>query len=141
MIEVLSGKRNDYKNSWEILTKARMILIEFEALQKAKEEQPTLNAEELTVDEIRKFIKKYKLPRYAVNLDDEMLIYTEILQDFAKFSQQSISLPSEEEIEQKAFDLSYTYRDDDDMKRMDAVKDMCEEMGYWIKQQIEKNKD
>lgn len=50
-----------------------------------------------------------------------------------------LSLPTDEEIKQKAFDFSYVFRDDDDFKRSDAVKTYCEEMGYWMKSKIQGN--
>ena len=44
-----------------------------------------------------------------------------------------LSLPTDEEIKQKAFDFSYVFRDDEDFRRSDAVETYCEEMGYWVK--------
>jgi len=50
-----------------------------------------------------------------------------------------LSLPTDEEIKQKAFDFSYVFRDDEDCKRSDAVKTYCEEMGHWMKIKIQGN--
>ena len=50
-----------------------------------------------------------------------------------------LSLPTDEEIKQKAFDFSYVFRDDEDCKRSDAVETYCEEMGHWIKNKIQGN--
>ena len=50
-----------------------------------------------------------------------------------------LSLPTDEEIKQKAFDFSYVFRDDEDCKRSDAVETYCEEMGYWMKNKIQSN--
>jgi len=50
-----------------------------------------------------------------------------------------LSLPTDEEIKQKAFDFSYVFRDDEDCKRSDAVETYCEEMGHWVKNKIQGN--
>ena len=50
-----------------------------------------------------------------------------------------LSLPTDEEIKQKAFEFSYVFRDDEDCKRSDAVETYCEEMGYWMRNKIQGN--
>lgn len=62
-----------------------------------------------------------------------------LCEDYAKYyHQEKIKeiIPSDEEIKQKAFDLSYVFRDDEDFKRSDAVETYCEEMGYWMKNKL-----
>ena len=67
----------------------------------------------------------------------------ELMQEYAdqqveehKKSKALLSLPTDEEIKKKAFDLSYVYRDDDDCTRSDAVEISCEEMGHWMKNKL-----
>ena len=76
-------------------------------------------------------------------------LLTKILAAMDEYAQQQVkncsipdvrlSLPTDEEIKQKAFDFSYVFRDDEDCKRSDAVETYCEEMGHWIRNKIQGN--
>lgn len=124
---------NDYDHNIRLRVEKKADMF----LSQQSKEKPKLSAESvqdfLDIKGVRRRgegieVLKWGVP-YAVSIEDIKNLLTH-------FAAQQNTV-SDEEIKQKAFDLSYIFRDDDNCKRSDAVETYCEEMGYWMRNKLQ----